>query len=71
MLTNALLLFFLALSGEGLLLFKHGLDREFPMDNDPEDEPEVDELDIADEVALADSGRRWTPRLVPGQRGAV
>ncbi|MHC5259866.1 hypothetical protein ACYSUO_18470 [Streptomyces sp. UC4497] len=80
MLTIALLVFSLALSGEGLLLFKHGLDREFPMNNDPKgegamsddsdlnNEPEADELDIADEVALADTGRRWVPRPVPRQR---
>lgn len=37
---------------------------------EPDDEFPVDELDVADEVAMADTGRRWAPRLMPGQREA-
>jgi hypothetical protein len=37
----------------------------------PYDEPEPDEMDVADEVAYADTGRPWayrTPRPLPQQQ---
>jgi hypothetical protein len=35
-----------------------------PYTPDPDDEPELDEMDIADEVAFADTGRSWGARTI-------